>query len=111
MGTITNVDVLNSSTFDASTQRVSGSTTQEGGTGSASANMTNANTTFANTASTSSASAFAQGFNGGNAANEGDLSITSVEALDGGGYKVHGERVETVDVVYLTDSSGNVTAQ
>ena len=113
VGTITNVDVLNTSTFDASTQRVSGSTTQEGGTGSASANMTNANTTFANTASTSSASAFAQAFNGGNAANEGDLKITGVEAISdasGGGFKVHAERVTTVDIVYTTDASGNISS-
>jgi len=113
LGTITNVDVLETSTFDASTQRVDGSSTQQGGTGSASASMTNANTSFANTASTSSASAFAQAFNGGNAANEGDLVITGVEPVtdaSGGGFKVHAERVTTVDIVYTTDASGNISS-
>ena len=109
LGTISNVNVLDTSTFEASTQRVDGSTTQQGGTGTASANMANSNTTFANTASTTSASAFAQAFNGGNAANEGDLTITGV-AIDDvtGEFVVSGERVTTTDVEFRADGSGNM---
>ena len=92
LGTIANINLLPSSTFDASTQRLDGSTTQEGGTGNASANMTNANTTFANTSATASASAFAQAFNGGNAANEGDLTVTGLTENDDGSFVVHAER-------------------
>ena len=108
LGTIANVNALASSTFDAATQRVDGSTTQEGGTGTASANMVNTNTTFANTSATSSASAFAQAFNGGNAANEGDLTITDVSIDGSNNVIVHGQRTETTYVDYQTDSSGNV---
>ena len=103
LGTITNIDSLESSTFDASTQRVNGSTTQEGGSGTASANMTHANTTFANTSATTSATAFAQAFNGGNAANEGNLNVTGVSQNDNGDYVVHGTRITNVEIAVFED--------
>ena len=111
LGTISNINSLASSTFDASTQRVDGSTTQEGGTGNAAANMTTANTTFANTSATASASAFAQAFNGGNAANEGDLIVTDVSEPADGMYVVHAERQTTTYVDFYTDDTGAVASE
>ena len=109
VGTIANVDAKDTSTFNASTHRIDGSTTLEGGSGTASASMTNSNTTFANTAETTSATAFAQAFNGGNAANSGDLTITNVSGDSASGYTITGTRTTTETVTYQADSSGNVT--
>ena len=109
VGTITNIDAAATSTFDASTHRIDGSTTLEGGSGNASATMTNSNTTFANTAETASATAFAQAFNGGNAANSGDLTITNVSGNSADGYTITGTRTTTETVNYTADSSGNVS--
>ena len=109
VGTITNIDAAATSTFDASTQRVDGSTTLEGGSGNASATMTNSNTTFANTAETLSATAFAQAFNGGNAANSGDLTLTTVSGNSTDGYTITGTRTTTETVNYTADASGNVS--
>lgn len=110
IGTVTNIDAKESSTFSASTQRLDGSTTMEGGTGSANAAMTNSNTTFANTSETTSATAFAQAFNGGNAANMGALTLGKVATDGSGNTTVTATQTTTNTIVYTADGSGNLTA-
>ena len=111
IGTITNVDAAASSKFTASTQRLDGSTTIEGGTGSASAVMTNSNATFANTAETASATAFAQAFNGGNPTPPGDLVLTGVTGDSTSGYVVSGTRTSVSTEKYNVASDGSITKQ
>ena len=65
--------------------------------------MTHANTKFANTSATTSATAFAQAFNGGNAANEGNLNVTGVSQNDNGDYVVHGTRITNVEIAVFED--------